>query len=417
MVAPLGFILKADGVSGRTLTDASWTGGTDADYSVNKRQLLKPRFSMASIAMFLACVRRLRAASRPGARLVIAKTDAAEAYRRLRLQRQGVELYTSDGKLYGNVAVPFGEAPSAAAFSRGALAFGTYLFARVQARAARGDLPLETAAALARYEAATVIDDTIFAIEGCAAAYLHEEISQAHAVWGLTMAPKKLHEFVFRTTGCFLGVTFDTELDVLYISGAKRAKWLPFLEGVARERGPDGGAGATTRAVWEKTVGILGHVAYVHPLCMRYLHHCYRRGRRAGGNVEGANQRRYTRRARGDDRVPARERRAEGSDAGADGLKAAPPTQEHQRRVNHGRPVRHDAARRRVSVLELRVHPRRPRVRAAHQPARSDSRGDDCGHLAARRRHTRRHCFPSAALRRVTLAGSPVARFAGPRSS
>jgi hypothetical protein len=140
VVAPLGFILKADGVSGRTLTDASWTGGTNADYSVNKRQLLKPRFSMASIAMFLACVRRLRAASRPGARLVIAKTDAADAYRRLRLQRQGVErhLYTSDGKLYGNVAVPFGEAPSAAAYSRGALAFGAYSFARVQARAARG---------------------------------------------------------------------------------------------------------------------------------------------------------------------------------------------------------------------------------------------------------------------------------------
>jgi hypothetical protein len=27
VVAPLGFILKADGVSGRTLTDASWTEG------------------------------------------------------------------------------------------------------------------------------------------------------------------------------------------------------------------------------------------------------------------------------------------------------------------------------------------------------------------------------------------------------
>ncbi len=62
---------------------------------------------------------------------------AAEAYRRLRLQRQGVErhLYVADGKLYGNVAVPFGEAPSAAAFSRGALAFGAYLFERVQERA------------------------------------------------------------------------------------------------------------------------------------------------------------------------------------------------------------------------------------------------------------------------------------------
>jgi hypothetical protein len=51
------------------------------------------------------------------------------------LQRQGVErrLYAADGKLYGNVAVPFGEAPSAAAFSRGALAFGAYLFERAQA--------------------------------------------------------------------------------------------------------------------------------------------------------------------------------------------------------------------------------------------------------------------------------------------
>jgi hypothetical protein len=84
VVAPLRFILKADGVSGRTLTDASWTEGDGADYSVNKRQHLKPRFSMASISMMLACVWRLRAASRPGARIVMAKTDAAEAYRRLR---------------------------------------------------------------------------------------------------------------------------------------------------------------------------------------------------------------------------------------------------------------------------------------------------------------------------------------------
>ncbi len=37
-VAPLGFILKADGVSGRTLTDASWTGGVDGDYSVNESE-------------------------------------------------------------------------------------------------------------------------------------------------------------------------------------------------------------------------------------------------------------------------------------------------------------------------------------------------------------------------------------------
>jgi hypothetical protein len=96
VVAPLGFILKADGVSGRTLTDASWTEGDDADYSMNKRQLLKPRFSMASIAVMLACVRRLRAAIRPGAKIVMAKTDTAEAYRRLRLQRRGVERH-----LYG----------------------------------------------------------------------------------------------------------------------------------------------------------------------------------------------------------------------------------------------------------------------------------------------------------------------------
>jgi hypothetical protein len=233
---------------------------------------------MASIAMLLACVRRLRASSRPGARIVLAKTDAAEAYRRLRLQRQGVErhLYTADGRLFGNVAVPFGEAPSAAAYSRGALAFGGYLFARVQERAGRSDLPQETADALARYEMATVIDDTVFAVEECAAELLHEQIRLAHEAWGLTMAPKKLHEFVFRTTVCFLGVTFNSELDVLYISGAKRAKWLPFLEGVASERGPDGGAGTVTKAVWEKAVGILGHVAYVHPLCRRHLHHCYR---------------------------------------------------------------------------------------------------------------------------------------------
>jgi hypothetical protein len=38
------------------------------------------------------------------------------------------------------------------------------------------------------------------------------------------MAPKKLHEFVFSTVVCFLGVTFDSERDVLYISRAKRAK-------------------------------------------------------------------------------------------------------------------------------------------------------------------------------------------------
>jgi hypothetical protein len=44
------------------------------------------------------------------------------------------------------------------------------------------------------------------------------------------MAPKKLHEFVFRTVVCFMGVTYDSELDVLYISKAKRAKWLPFLD-------------------------------------------------------------------------------------------------------------------------------------------------------------------------------------------
>jgi hypothetical protein len=62
-------------------------------------------------------------------------------------------------------------------------------------------------------------------------------------------------------------VTFDTELDVPLHLGS---------QGVARERGPDGGAGATTRAGWEKTVGIFGHVAYVHPLCRRYLDHCYR---------------------------------------------------------------------------------------------------------------------------------------------
>ena len=78
-----GFILKADGVSGRTLTDSSWTGGVDADYSeqeaqlLKQRQLLKPRFSLASIAMMLACVRRLRAASRPAARIVLVKADAA----------------------------------------------------------------------------------------------------------------------------------------------------------------------------------------------------------------------------------------------------------------------------------------------------------------------------------------------------
>jgi hypothetical protein len=100
-------------------------------------------------------------------------------------------------------------------------------------------LPQETADALARYEMATVIDDTVFAVEECAAELLHEQIRLAHEAWGLTMAPKKLHEFVFRTTVCFLGVTFNSELDVLYISGAKRAKWLPFLEGVAGERGPD----------------------------------------------------------------------------------------------------------------------------------------------------------------------------------
>ncbi len=278
VVAPLGFILKADGVSGRTLTDASWTEGDGADYSVNKRQLLKPRFSMASVAMMLACVRRLRATSRPGAKILMAKTDAAEAYRRLRLQRQGVErhLYTADGKLYGNVAVPFGEAPSAAAFSRCALAFGAFLFARVRERAGRGDLSQEAAEALARYEVATVIDDTFFAVEECAAGLLHEQIRLAHEAWGLTMAPKKLHEFVFGTVVCFMGVTYDSEVDVLYISKAKRAKWLPFLDGVASLRGSGGGAGTVTKAIWEKVVGILGHVAYVHPLCRRFLHHYYR---------------------------------------------------------------------------------------------------------------------------------------------
>jgi hypothetical protein len=68
--------------------------------------------------------------SRPAPRILLAKPDAAEAYRRLNLQRKGVErhLYTVDGNLYCNVAMPFGEAPSAAAFSRCALAFGAYLF-------------------------------------------------------------------------------------------------------------------------------------------------------------------------------------------------------------------------------------------------------------------------------------------------
>jgi hypothetical protein len=45
---------------------------------------------------------------------------------------------------------------------------------------------------------------------------------------------------------------------------------------VASARGSSGGAGTVTKAVWEKAVGILGHVAYVHPLCRRFLHHCYR---------------------------------------------------------------------------------------------------------------------------------------------
>jgi hypothetical protein len=107
--------------------------------------------------------------------------------------------------------VPFGEAPSAAAFSRCALALGADLFARVQERAGRGDLPREVAEALARYEAATVIDDTFFAVEECAAEHLHEQIRLAHEAWGLTMAPKKLHEFVFGVVVCFMGVTFDSE--------------------------------------------------------------------------------------------------------------------------------------------------------------------------------------------------------------
>ena len=63
--------------------------------------------------MMLACVRRLMAASRPGARIVQAKADAADANRRLKLLWQGGErhLNTADRKLYCNVAVPFGEAP------------------------------------------------------------------------------------------------------------------------------------------------------------------------------------------------------------------------------------------------------------------------------------------------------------------
>ncbi len=63
-------------------------------------------------------------------------------------------------------------------------------------------MPQETADALARYEMATVIDDTVFAVEECAAELLHEQIRLAHEAWGLTMAPKKLHEFVFGTTVC-----------------------------------------------------------------------------------------------------------------------------------------------------------------------------------------------------------------------
>ena len=48
------------------------------------------------------------------------------------------------------------------------------------------------------------------------------------------------------------------------------------MEGVVGECGRSEGAGTVTKAVWEKAVGILGNVAYVHPLCRRYLHHCYR---------------------------------------------------------------------------------------------------------------------------------------------
>ncbi len=88
--------------------------------------------------------------------------------------------------------MPFGEAPSAAAFSRCALAFSAFLFARVQKRAGRGDLSQELAKALARFEAATVIDDTFLPVEECAAELLHEQIRLAHEAWGLTMAPKKL---------------------------------------------------------------------------------------------------------------------------------------------------------------------------------------------------------------------------------
>ncbi len=155
----------------------------------------------------------------------------------------------------------------------------------MQKRAGRGDLSQESAEALARYEAATVIDDTLFAVEECAAELLHEQIRLAHEAWGLTMAPKKLHEFAFGTVVCFMGVTYDSELDVLYISKAKRAKWQPFPDDVASMRGSSGGAGTVTKAIWEKVVGILGHVAYVHPLCRRFLHYCWPTSR--GGPLRG----------------------------------------------------------------------------------------------------------------------------------
>ncbi len=81
-----------------------------------------------------------------------------------------------------NVAVPFGEAPAAAALSRCALVFGACVSTREQARAARGDLPQEVTAALARYEVATVVPAERAGSPGLAARGRHAEQAHAEAV-------------------------------------------------------------------------------------------------------------------------------------------------------------------------------------------------------------------------------------------
>jgi hypothetical protein len=85
VVAPLGLILKADGVSWANADERVLDRKRRRRLLGKQEELLKPRFTMASVAMMLPCVRRLGAASRPGARIVMIRPSVIR-YREDQLQ-------------------------------------------------------------------------------------------------------------------------------------------------------------------------------------------------------------------------------------------------------------------------------------------------------------------------------------------